>query len=93
MDKHVVVETTLDVLKVLIGATQNSNNEIEHQDQIYEQEEDLVVLSNGNNDCEVLSFNFIFIFKDCHVPLPETGLKEVDEDSFKFLEVLKLSKG
>ena len=36
------------MLKILVSATQYSNNEVKHQNKIHQQKQDLVVNSNGD---------------------------------------------
>jgi hypothetical protein len=35
LNQHIVVQAALDVLEILVCATQDSDNEVQHQDKVY----------------------------------------------------------
>jgi hypothetical protein len=81
------------VLEVLVSATQDSNNEVEHQNQVHQKEEDLVVFTNAHDHGQIFSLHQVLVLEHLHVPLAQTGLEEVDEHGLQVLEVFKLTEG
>ena len=70
------------MLEILVSATQDGDNKVEHKDQVHEQEENLVVLSDSNDNGEILPFNEVCVLENLHIPLSQTGFKKVNENCF-----------